>query len=79
MMYRWDFVRLRLALKFAGRAEASRAEMGGMPGIPGSSDSIRGFIGHVRHQADLIERRILKGGTIPHRGKVHSKSGPHTR
>ncbi len=70
---------LRLALKLADRAEASCAETDGMLGIPGPSDSIRGFIGHVRHQADLTGRRILKGGTIPHRGKVHPISGPHTR
>ncbi len=70
---------LRPALKLADRAEASRAEIDGMLGIPGPSDSIRGFIGHVGHRADLIERRILKGGTIPHRGKVHPISGPHTR
>ncbi len=70
---------LRPALKLADRAEAGRAEIDGMFGIPGSSDSIRGFIGHVRHRADLTGRRILKGGTVPHRGKVHPISGPHTR
>ncbi len=70
---------LRLALKLADRAEASCAEIDDMLGIPGSSDSIRGFIGHVRHQADLTGRRILKGETIPHRGKVHSIFEPHTR
>ncbi len=69
----------RLALKLADRAEAGRAEIDGMLGIPGPSDSIRGFIGHVRPRADLTGRRILKGGTIPHRGKVHPISGPHTR
>ncbi len=70
---------LRLALKLADRAEAGRAEIDGRLGIPGSSDSVRGFIGHVRPRADLTGRRILKGGTIPHRGKVHPISGPHTR
>ncbi len=70
---------LRLALKLADRAEASCAEIDDMLGIPGSSDSIRGFIGHVRHQADLTGRRILKGETIPHREKVHSIFEPHTR
>ncbi len=70
---------LRLALKLADRAEAGRAEIDGRLGIPGPSDSIRGFIGHVRPRADLTGRRILKGGTIPHRGKVHPISGPHTR
>ncbi len=70
---------LRLALKLADRAEASCAEIDGMLGIPGSSDSIRGFIGHVRHQADLTGRRILKGETIPHRGKVYPIFEPHTR
>ena len=69
----------RLALKLADRAEASRAEIDGMLGIPGPSDSIRGFIGHVRPRADPTGRRILKGGTIPHRGKVHPISGPYTR
>ncbi len=53
---------LHLALKLADRAEAGRAEIDGMLGIPGPSDSIRGFIGHVRHRADLTGRRILKGG-----------------
>ncbi len=70
---------LRLTLKLADRAEAGLAEIDGRLGIPGPSDSIRGFIGHVRHRADLIGRRILKGGTVPHRGKVHPISGPHTR
>ncbi len=70
---------LRLALKLADRAEASRAEVDGRLGIPGPSDGIRGFIGHVRHRADPTGRRILKGGTVPHRGKVHPISGPHTR
>ncbi len=70
---------LRPALKLADRAEASCAEIDGMSGIPGPSDSIRGFIGHVRPRADLTGRRTLKGGTIPHRGKVHPISGPHTR
>ncbi len=68
-----------LAMKLADRAEASRPEIDGMLGIPGPSDSIRGFIGHVRPRADLTGRRILKGRTIPHRGKVHPISGPHTR
>ncbi len=70
---------LRLAPKLADRAEAGRAEIDGMLGIPGPSDSIRGFIGHVRSRADPTGRRILKGGTVPHRGKVHPISGPHTR
>ncbi len=69
----------RLALKLADRAEAGRAEIDDRLGIPGPSDSIRGFIGHVRPRADLTGRRILKGGTIPHRGKAHPVSGPHTR
>ncbi len=69
---------LQPALKLADRAEAGRAEIDGRLGIPGPSDSIRGFIGHVRPRADLIERRFLKGGTIPYRGKVHPTSGPHS-
>ncbi len=68
--YLWK--KLRIALKLAGRAEAGCAEIGDRLGI-------RGFIGDVRPRADLTGRRILKGGTIPHRGKVHPISGPHTR
>ncbi len=48
-------------------------------GYPGPIGQYRGLIGHVRPRADLVGRRILKGGTIPHRGKVHPISGPHTR
>ncbi len=70
---------LRLVLKPAGRAEASRTEIDDRLGIPGSGDGIRGFIGHVRHRADLTGRRIPGGGTVPHSGKVHSILKPHAR
>ncbi len=67
---------VELALEPADRAERSRAGIDTMPGVP---DSIRGFIGHVRHQADLTGRRILKGETVPRHGKVHPILNPHTR
>ncbi len=69
---------LRIALKLADRAEASCAEIDGMLGIPGLSDSIRGFIGHVRHRADLTGRRILKG-EAPHRMLLSSEGGDGMR
>jgi len=36
------------------------------------------FIAHARRQIDQIERRVLKGETIPHAEKVFSLFEPHT-
>ena len=37
------------------------------------------FIGHAKRQIDQVDRRVLKGETIPHDEKVFSVFEPHTR
>ena len=37
------------------------------------------FIGHAKRQIDQVDRRVLKGETIPHDKKVFSIFEPHTR
>ena len=39
---------------------------------------IVGFMAHAVRQIDQIERRVIKGETIPHAGKVFSIFQPHT-
>ena len=39
---------------------------------------IRTFIQHAERQIDQIERRVIQGGTIPHKEKVFSIFQPHT-
>lgn len=39
---------------------------------------IKGFMKHADRQIDQIERRVLKGETIPHEEKVFSLFQPHT-
>ena len=41
--------------------------------------NIQRYIGHARRQMDQVERRLLKGGVIPHEEKVFSIFEPHTR
>ncbi len=41
--------------------------------------ALRGFLGHARRQIDRVERRLLKGETIPHDEKVFSIFEEHTR
>ncbi len=40
---------------------------------------IRDFLLRAERQIDQVDRRLLRGETIPHREKVFSISGPHTR
>ena len=40
---------------------------------------IEGYIAHAKRQIDQIDRRLLKGETIPHGEKVFSIFEPHTR
>ena len=42
-------------------------------------ESIRGFVAHARRQIDHVERRLLRGETIPHKEKVFSIFEDHTR
>ena len=41
--------------------------------------SIAGFVAHARRQIDQVERRLLRGATIPHEEKVFSIFEGHTR
>ena len=42
-------------------------------------EEIEGFLSHARRQIDQVDRRLLKGETIPHEEKVFSIFEPHTR
>ena len=41
--------------------------------------AIEGFVAHARRQMDQVERRLLRGETIPHEEKVFSIFEEHTR
>ena len=41
--------------------------------------SIEGYVAHARRQIDQVERRLLRGETIPHEEKVFSIFEQHTR
>ena len=41
--------------------------------------SIEGLVAHARRQIDQVERRLLRGETIPHEEKVFSIFEEHTR
>ena len=41
--------------------------------------SIEGYVAHARRQIDQVERRLLRGETIPHEEKVFSVFEEHTR
>ena len=40
---------------------------------------IEGYLAHAKRQSDQVERRLLRGETIPHEEKVFSIFEPHTR
>ena len=62
-----------------GRVEATLEALAGK-GVPeAQSAGIRGYAGHARRQMDQVERRLLKGETIPHEEKVFSIFETHTR
>ena len=46
---------------------------------PGKLDLIDKFIGHARRQVDQVDRRLLKGETLPQGEKVFSVFEDHTR
>jgi len=64
---------------YIDKAEASLEALGGEdPIIEAAANEIRGYIAHGRRQIDQIERRVLKGETIPHDEKVFSIFEEHT-
>ena len=63
----------------ADRAEASLAELGTAGAGEVDASMILRFLEHARRQIDQIDRRLLKGETIPHAEKVFSVFEEHTR
>ena len=62
-----------------GRVEATLGALEAK-GVPeAESAGIRAYAGHARRQMDQVERRLLKGETIPHEEKVFSIFETHTR
>jgi len=74
---------LDLCRKLVVRAEGTLSELQDprtrrLPG-KGNPASIGHFIGHAKRQIDQVDRRLLKGETIPHGEKVFSIFEDHTR
>ena len=61
------------------RAEASLADLAAHGVKARETAEIQSFIRHAKRQMDQVERRFLKGGTIPQDEKVFSIFEPHTR
>ena len=75
-------VRAQLAAsrKIADKAQASLATLRAGGDCPASAlDEIDRLLCHARRFADQIERRVLRGETIPHGEKVFSIFEEHTR
>ena len=65
--------------EWVGRAEATLGALAGK-GVPESEWAvIRSYVGHARRQMHQVERRLLKGETIPHEEKGFSIFEGHTR
>ena len=68
------------ALPGAGGASRGNARRVAGPGRGGiACRSITGLVAHARRQIDHVERRLLRGETIPHEEKVFSIFEEHTR
>ena len=75
-------VYLHQANRLSDKANATLGELGTLALSPveiGSLDTLTYFVGMLDKHIDLIERRILKGETIPHEEKVFSLFEPHTQ
>ena len=66
-------------LELVARAEASLADLAAHGVKAWEIVEIEGYIAHAKRQIDQIDRRLLKGGTIPQDEKVFSIFEPHTR
>ena len=63
----------------ADRAEASLAPLARAGADEGETAPIRHFLRHARRRIDRIDRRLLRGETIPHGEKVFPVFEEHTR
>ena len=70
---------LKACAELIGRVEALLLALAAKGVPPQKIDTIRHFAMHAVRQIDQIDRRILKGETIPQNEKVFSIFEPHTR
>ena len=70
---------LKACAELIGRVEALLLELVAKGEPPRKIDEIAYFLKHAVQQINQIDRRILKGETIPHNEKVFSIFEPHTR
>ena len=68
---------LQICRALVARAETTLGELGAVAPLTGVQ--IEGYLAHARRQIDQIERRLLRGETIPHDEKVFSIFEDHTR
>lgn len=61
------------------RAEATLPALIANGAAPWDIEAIEGFLRHAMRQIDQVDRRLLKGETIPQHEKVFSIFEPHTR
>ena len=66
-------------LELVARAEASLADLVAHGVKAWEIVEIEGYIAHAKRQIDQIDRRLLRGETIPQDEKVFSIFEPHTR
>ena len=70
---------LKACAELIGRVEALLVELVAKREPPRKIDETANFLKHAVRQINQIDRRILKGETIPHNEKVFSIFEPHTR
>ena len=70
---------LKLCAELIGRVKALLLELAAKGVSPQKINKITNFVMHAVRQIDQIDRRLLKGETIPQNEKVFSIFEPHTR
>ena len=70
---------LKLCAELIGRVKALLLELAAKGVPPHKINKITNFVMHAVRQIDQIDRRLLKGETIPQNEKVFSIFEPHTR
>ena len=70
---------LKLCAELIGRVKALLLELATKGVLPHKINKITYFVMHAVRQIDQIDRRLLKGETIPQNEKVFSIFEPHTR
>ena len=70
---------LKLCAELIGRVKALLLELAAKGDPPQKINKIAYFVMHAVRQIDQIDRRLLKGETIPQNEKVFSIFEPHTR